>query len=328
MVEEEYIVQIAGQLRNFKKTHRNKYSFSCPICGDSKRDPRASRGNFFLHKGEWIFHCYNCNASHKFSTFLKTVFPELYDQFIYDNFGYSKKKKITLPTPKIEKPKFNVKANTLKYLEDASANPKALAYCLDRGFTHDMVNELYYARGFKQFVNTHLIKDKFENPKGSDQRLVIPFFSEDNELIGVQGRSLDPTNPVKYITIKLIGDDEELIYGMNKIDKSKTVYVLEGPFDSMFIENGVAFAGSSLGTITGVTNRVLVWDNEPRNKEIKKLQLKAIRANEAVVIWPKLNSEKDVNDMILSGMNVDAKYLENNTYQGLEAQLQFNQWIK
>lgn len=275
-----------------------------------------------------MFHCYNCNESYGFKTFLKKVFPELYDQYIYDSFGYSKKKKKTLVVPKIEKPEFNVKKNALSYLERAGNMGVSYEYCLARGMSTDMISKLYYTENFKAFVNTHLIKDKFANINKPDERLVIPFFNENKELVGMQGRSLDPNNPVKYITIKLISEDHELVFGMDTVDKSNVSYVFEGPLDSMFIDNGVAFAGPALASMKGVTNRVLVWDNEPRNKQINEFQLDAILDGESVVIWPKLNTKKDVNDMILSGIKVDAKYLADNTYRGIEAQLAFDRWNK
>jgi len=221
-----------------------------------------------------------------------------------------------------------VKSNALTFLTPVSLCPKAKDYCENRGMSKDMYKKLYHSKNFKAFVNTHLITDKFAHTENDDERLIIPFWSEKNELIGVQGRSLDPNNKVKYITIKLVAEDEELVYGMDTIDKSKVVYVLEGPIDSMFIENSVAFAGSSLGTIKGVTKRVLVWDNEPRNTAIKKLQQKAIRAGESIVVWSKLNEYKDVNEMIQNGIQVDADYLSRYTYTGLEAQLVFDKWKK
>ena len=44
-----------------------------------------------------------------------------------------------------------------------------------------------------------------------------------------------------------------------------------------------------------------------------------------VVIWPNHISEKDINDMVLGGHNVQS-VLECNTYSGLEAKLNFNNW--
>jgi hypothetical protein len=45
------------------------------------------------------------------------------------------------------------------------------------------------------------------------------------------------------------------------------------------------------------------------------------------VIWPSFIKEKDINDMILSGLNVQ-NMIESNTYSGLEAKLKFTTWKK
>ena len=106
MIEEDYILLISNQVRNFKKIEINKYRFSCPDCGDSKKIKSKARGNIFLYKGEFFYHCYKCGVSHKFHTFLKIYFPDLYTRYVYDKFGYSKRKKCERLEIKPVKPKF------------------------------------------------------------------------------------------------------------------------------------------------------------------------------------------------------------------------------
>jgi len=104
---------------------------------------------------------------------------------------------------------------------------------------------------------------------------VIPMHDKDNNLIGFQGRGLVP-NSVKYITVML---DEEApkIYGLNSIDEKLPVYVVEGPFDSTFINNSVALCGSDgdVRCLEG-SSIVFVYDNEPRNREIVNRIIKCI----------------------------------------------------
>jgi hypothetical protein len=73
-----------------------------------------------------------------------------------------------------------------------------------------------------------------------------------------------------------------------------------------------------------VDNRVLVWDNEPRNKQIAKHLQRAIKAGERVVIWPRA-LPKDLNDMVAAGHDVEALLLKH-TYRGLSAELEYRQW--
>lgn len=329
MIEENYIIQLSPLVRNFKKIKANQYRFSCPACGDSKRVLSKARGNLFIYKGEWTYHCYNCGASHKFSTFLKKYFPDLYKGYVYDNFGYTRKKKLPEVKIKGKKPVFKT-FTELDELESLRDKPDHLAskYLLGRGLTVDMVNELYYTPNFKLYVNEHLIKDKFKHTDKPDPRVVIPFLNESKKILGVQGRALDPDAYVRYVSIKIVPDEYELLYGLDKVDWKKPVFVLEGPIDAMFIPNALAYGGGSLHTVKDLPDPILVWDNEPRNKDINKQIQKAINAGFRIVVWPKRNTFKDVNDMIRGGIDINVDYLLENTYKGLQAQLKFDQWRK
>ena len=75
----------------------------------------------------------------------------------------------------------------------------------------------------------------------------------------------------------------------------------------------------------GVSDPVWIYDNEPRNNEIVKRISNTISKGDKVVIWPSNINEKDINDMVLSGHNVQ-ELVESNIYNGLEANLKFNIW--
>ena len=151
-------------------------------------------------------------------------------------------------------------------------------------------------------------------------------YNEDKILIGFQGRSLGP-NSVKYITV-MIKDDAPKIYGLDKIDCQKPIFVIEGPFDATLVENSVAMCGSDLDLRSfGWSDYIYVYDNEPRNREIVNRIAKTIDGGDKVVIWPTSVVEKDINDMVLGGHNV-MSVLESNTYSGLKAKVKFNNWKK
>jgi len=77
----------------------------------------------------------------------------------------------------------------------------------------------------------------------------------------------------------------------------------------------------------GISNPVWVYDNEPRNSEIVGRIGRTIDRGDSVVIWPSNIREKDINDMVLNGLNVK-KIVESNVYSGLEAKLKFTTWKK
>ena len=137
---------------------------------------------------------------------------------------------------------------------------------------------------------------------------------------------------VKYITI-ILDDSVPKIYGLDTTNFNKTVYVFEGPIDSMFIPNSIATAGGDLVSSLrsfDKKNLIIVYDNEPRSKEtIKKLD-KAIMNGYSVVIWPENMEHKDVNDMILAGLTSEfiQHIIDKHTYRDLAAKLQLTKWSK
>ena len=126
----------------------------------------------------------------------------------------------------------------------------------------------------------------------------------------------------------MLDEDEPKIYGLDTIDKSLPVYVTEGPFDSTFIHNSIAMCGADANVDRwGVSNPVWIYDNEPRNIEIVRRIGNTIDSGDSVVIWPNSIDDKDINDMVMSGLDVQS-VIESNTYSGLEAKLKFNTWKK
>ena len=118
------------------------------------------------------------------------------------------------------------------------------------------------------------------------------------------------------------------IFGLDKIDETKTVYITEGPFDSTFLCNSIAMCGADVHYDNrGNNNAVYVYDNEPRNREILARIDKTIQQGNKVVIWPSDIKQKDINDMVLSGLDVES-VIESNIYSGLEAKLKFTNWKK
>ena len=105
---------------------------------------------------------------------------------------------------------------------------------------------------------------------------------------------------------------------------------MEGPLDSLFLPNCIAVAQGDLRLPQYKTKSTLVFDNEPRNREIIKNIEKAIEEDYNVVIWPSDIEEKDINDMIISGLtNVEiTDIIHRNTFSGLQAKTQLSHWKK
>jgi len=318
-IDSKYIGIISPRLGKFKRVKANLYNFRCPICGDSKKNKNKSRGYIYSVKTNTNFKCHNCGASMSFSNFLKHVDAPTHKQYSLEKFkeGHTGRNFVVEePDFKFEAPKFKKSINLPKGFE----NPRSSGYLTARKLDS---SKFYYAKKFKKFVNT--IKPTFDDTRYDEERIIIPIYYEKN-LIGLQGRSIDP-NPVKYITV-MFDENAPKIYGLDEVEKSEAVYVTEGPFDSTFIQNAIAMCGADADVSRwGISNPVWIYDNEPRNSEIVNRISRTIDRGESVVIFPSFIDDKDINDMVIAGHDVQ-KIVECNTYSGLEAKLKFNTWKK
>tara|TARA_Y100000992_G_scaffold114022_1_gene74486 strand:+ start:314 stop:1219 length:906 start_codon:yes stop_codon:yes gene_type:complete len=293
------------------------YNFRCPICGDSQKNKSKTRGYLYAIKANVNYKCHNCGASMSLNNFIKQIDPVIAKQYAFEKFkdGHTGRNFVTEePTFNFEAPKFKKKLD----LPKASTVPIAKLYLEKRKLNP---TKFYYADKFKAWTNS--LKETFENVDYDEPRIIIPLYYKD-DLVGFQGRSLGP-NKVKYITV-MINDNAPKIYGLDEIKKESPVYITEGPFDSSFIKNSIAMCGADADVYKwGVSDPVWIYDNEPRNNEIVKRISNTISKGDKVVIWPSNINEKDINDMVLSGHNVQ-ELVESNIYNGLEANLKFNIW--
>ena len=318
-IDSKFINLISPKLQKFKRVKSDLYNFRCPICGDSKKNKSKMRGYLYAMKADVNFKCHNCGASMTFSSFIKHLDPVIHKQYVFERFKQGTTGRATV----VEEPKFHFETPKFKTkikLPKASENPSADGYLTARKLDS---TQFYYAKQFKKFVNT--LKPTFEDTKYDEERIIIPLYYEKN-LIGLQGRSLGPSK-VKYITV-MLNDDAPKIYGLDNIRKDAPVYITEGPFDSTFIRNSIAMCGADANVDRwGISNPVWIYDNEPRNIEIVRRIGNTIDSGDSIVIWPNNIDDKDINDMVMSGLDVQS-VIESNTYSGLEAKLKFNTWKK
>ena len=319
-VDSKFISMVSSRLEKFKRVKADLYNFRCPICGDSSKNRSKTRGYLYTMKNNTNYKCHNCGASMSLNNFLKKLDPVLHKQYTMEKFkeGHAGKSFQT-PTPKLEFKKPVFKKKTKITLPKASANEAAKEYLVKRKLDPE---KFYYTATFKKWANT--LTKAFDSTQYDDARIVIPLYTSEGDLFGFQGRALGPSK-VKYITI-ILNEDHPKVYGMDTVDTEKTVYVVEGPFDSTFIDNGIAMCGADVDLHTlKIKDLVYVYDNEPRNKEICARIVKAIKQNKKVVIFPTRISQKDLNDMVLAGIDVDS-VLKSNTYQSLTATIKYNEW--
>jgi hypothetical protein len=277
--------------------------------------------------------CHNCGASTSFYNFLDKVDPTLIKEYALERYKNGDNNKSDHKTPefeeyKTEKPTFK-KSLDLPSIDSLPEAHFAKVYVQQRRIPKDFLSQLYYAEDFAAFIQSLGIENT--NLKEKDNRLVIPFYDKEKNLVALQGRALGESK-LRYITLKL-HDDNHKFFGLDRIDEEKMIYVVEGPIDSMFLDNAVATADSNLESIMSIYDKskvTLIFDNEPRNKEIVKKIDEAIEKHYQVVIWPEMIESKDINDMILDGFSPDEiqDIISKYTFVNLRAKAELVNWKK
>lgn len=332
-VDKKYVSLLSPKLKNFKQRGEFLWNFSCPVCGDSKKDKLKARGYIYKRKEHFFFMCHNCHMSTTFQKFLKTEDPTLYRDYVLESFVQSNTTNTVVDaTDFVSKPVFK-QHPTLLYSDAVRVNGlnpyhPARKYLEDRKVPLD---DLWYAEDFAKFVSVTFpayTKTLYKEP-----RIIIPFYHKDGHLLGIQGRSLDGRSKIKYITIK--GEEENpKIFGWDKLNFDMPIYVVEGPIDSLFLSNSLATMDAALFNAPNIVgldkDYIFVYDNEPRNKQIVSNMRKTIELGHKVCIWPDTVKEKDINEMVLSGLSpsIIQHIIDINTDSGLMATMNLNQWSR
>lgn len=336
-IDKKFVSLISNRLERFSQKSDYLWNFRCPVCGDSHKNRLKARGYIYRRKNDLFFSCHNCGTSLSFGNLLKSIDRNLYSEYQMERYKSDSHSNVAKPdfSWAKEQPKFdsNVTAKiNLPTIKSLPENHVAKRYILERKLPRESLDQIFYASDFKSFVKEILPNyDKFNSLYDKEERIIFPYYDEKNILIGLQGRAIG-SSKVKYITIKL-DEDNKKVFGLDKVDFTKTVYVVEGPIDSLFLHNSIAMMDASLYNailLLGDHDYVFVFDNEPRNKEIVKHMQKAIDMKRKVCIWPKNLVQKDINDMILSGMTSAEiqGIIDRNTHQDLKAKLEFELWKK
>lgn len=324
-----YLKQIGPRLERFKQKETHKWHCRCPICGDSKKKINKTRGTFYVRGGSLLFGCYNCGASQSFDFFLKNFDHNLFKQYSLDIFKekMAKQAKLVADTmphiPETQKYIPNIFAD-LPLVSTLDENSQPFLFCVKRHLPLDF--EFYFAEKFIEWSKDNTTK--FENWKGEDHsRIVIPWRDRRGKIIGYSARALNNLQEQKYFRIFIDESAKERFFGMDRLDESKQIYVLEGEIDSLMIPNAVAVANGKLQSYFN-KNAIYIPDADVRNKHIMKNVNQMIEAGLKVCMMPSDLPGKDLNELVQAGWSASdiIEMVEANTYQGLEAKLHFIKW--
>ena len=325
-IDVKYVNLISPYLQQFKKKGDFLWNFRCPYCGDSQKSRTKARGFVYRKKNDLFYKCHNCGMGTTLGNLIKKIDLKTYDDYIVERYKSGSQNNTPTPEFKFDVPIFR-KGGVLKGLKSIADLPEshpARKIISDRLIPEECFKDLYLCESFYKFTN-NLVPNKFPSLDGDHPRLLIPFRDEEGEMFAYQGRAFGKEQP-KYLTIKL--EERDKIFGLDRVDKRKEVFVVEGPLDSLFLDNCIAIAGAEVPNLD--CDFTIVFDNEPRNKEICKQMEKTLNQGTGLVIWPDSIKHKDINDMIVAGYSQSQvqQIIKDNTFIGVAARLRFTEWRK
>jgi len=332
-IDIKYLNLLSTKLTKFKRKSDNLYNFRCPHCGDSKKSSSKARGFVYRKKNDMFFKCHNCGIGQSLGNLIKFLDPSMHKEYTFERFKEGKPQKEKLEFDFTPSKLLKSKTHTDRALDQLVSFDKLVTTHPAKQFVYKRLipkehwDKFYFCPKFYEWTNG-IIPNKFPNLKGDHPRAVIPFFDREGKFFAFQGRAFGKEQP-KYITIKF-DESKQKIYGLDRLDLNKPVMITEGPIDSLFLDNAIALAGADAVVNIQQKQCTIIFDNEPRNKQIIDRMIKVVDKKFNLVVWPKSLNIKDINDMIISGKTSAQvqRLIYNNTYCGLEALQQINNWKK
>lgn len=338
-VDKEFAIRAFSHMPKFRQVPGSDFKINCrcPICGDSLKDIHKARFWAYPSKdGDSIrVHCFNCDADLWLRKYLQEYDEELYREYIMEK---RKEQVFNKPKAKVEiSDKFKAKMPVIEKLAFCERLDKLpddhpiVKYVQSRLIPRNRWDRLWFTMQWPALVNS--IKPGTYKNETNEPRLVIPIFNRNKEIESFQGRALRKDAPQKYITIKA-HDEATKIYGLDTTDDRHTVWVMEGPIDSLFVPNSIAITGGQLAldVVPFKETRIWVMDAEARHPDTIKRMKRLIEAGERIVFWDKAPwPSKDINEMIKDDGATPEQildYMKSNNEQGLMARMRFSKYAK
>lgn len=331
-----YVPLISYKLERFKALGKNKWQFRCPLCGDSKKSKRKARGCIYEKEGRLRFLCMNCGESLSFLNLLEQLDPNLYKEYITKKYvskfeedeheDLSFLEKLGFKTHPFPHNKNKIVDDKVKKLSKLKPSHAAIKYAVERQIPEQHWKHLYFTTQFEKFCS------RIQNRQ--EPRIVLPCYDASGVVYAAQGRILPGYNGIRYKLYRMSGD-LPILFGLNRLNTSEPIYVVEGPIDSLFLPNALAICSAHLYSIhdnlkehghdIDTKNFTLIFDNEKRNPHIVSRMQKAVAMGYKVCVFPDSIEQKDINDMVISGIDV-CSLVDENSFSGIEASLRINKW--
>lgn len=296
-IDKSYIIQKFYQLAGGVKANSSQgtYYGSCPVCREGKSWLKKKR--LFLLDCSRVF-CHNCGYSNSAINFIQDYGCISMDEIREESSGYISLNETSVQvknTQSLPYDSFNLFSKYhIDYYKNNKEVKRALKYIKSRRLDTaiNSPKALYFS-----------LKDNIHK-----NRLILPYYDEDNNIIHYQSRLLDGDEGIRYIS-KV--NSKKSVFGINNIsDKIEHIFIFEGPIDSFFIENGVALGGITPKNLfselqqqqinslkhRGFDSFIFVLDNQFIDETSMKLsKYIALNTDFKVFVWPYYSQYKDFN---------------------------------
>jgi hypothetical protein len=266
------------------------------------------------------------------SNLVKHIDSKVHDDYILERYkeghtatgrgGHVENPKFDIPKPVFKQK--GIFENVKSFREIGKKHP-AYRFIEDRRIPND--TDIFLCNQFYSWTN-ELVPNKFPTLEGDHPRMVIPFRDSNGDIFAYQGRAFGKKNQSTLLSVLMRVYLKYLdLIGWTLLGIFLSWKALLIVFLYQTVLRWLKVICVYLNT---KTKAVLVPDNEPRNKEVIKQIEKAIDESYRVVVWPDYVRQKDINDMILSGMDAAEimDIIHNNTLQGLSAKVALQTWKK
>jgi DNA primase len=235
--EVEVLVELLSDFLGEPKQHyesKGQISFDCPVCAEEKGlDDGDGKGNLEINYIRHVYKCWACGETHGTHGPLGKLLDgyatkqqkKVYNLIKPDEFKQEEKKrnKLRLPegfiTFKDSNPRFIPHIEAYRYLQS-------------RGITDEMIER--YKIGYT-------VTGDFA------YRIIIPSYDLQGNLNYFVGRAW-VSKKMKYKNPASVPKDE-IIFNEHLIDWNKDIYLVEGAFDSFFLDNPLVMLGKKMSKL-------------------------------------------------------------------------------
>ena len=234
--EVDVLIELLEDVLGDHKQHygsKGQISFDCPVCAEEKGlETGDGKGNLEINYSRHVYKCWACSETNGTHGPLGKLF---------DKYGTKKQKKVyelikpeELKKEEVWRPKLRLPEGFTKF---SDSNPifiphrEAMNYLTSRGITNEII---------ERFGIGYTVKGDFAF------RIVVPSYNKEGQLNYFVARAW-ANKKMKYKNPAVPKD--EIIFNESLINWEKDVYLVEGAFDSFFLENSIVMLGKVMSKL-------------------------------------------------------------------------------